>query len=442
MKKPLLIILFILLAMIGYAIADSIPDDTAVTGEQTDSGYQSDVLLLDITGDIGTVTADRVIGAVNQAEDESADLLVIIMDTPGGFVSATWDITRAIMNSRVPVAVYISPVGARAGSAGVFITYSAHIAAMAPSTNIGAAHVVSPETSDSVMMEKTQNDAVASIKAMAERHGRNAEWAEKAVRESVSITNKEALEIGVVDIVADNLDDLLATIDGREVVMAHGTQKIHSADPVTKTISRTFIQTILEMLSSPNLVFLLFSLGSLGIAMEIYNPGSVFPGVVGGICLILAFYGTRMLPINYAGVLFILFSIILFILEIKVVSHGILTIGGVIALIIGGMMLIDTSDPELKVSKTVIFSTALVVGAFVAFAFYYVYKARISRPSTGSEGLIGKTGVVKTKIEKHGYVYLNGELWEATSDELIEEGEEVEVLEVHDLKMKVKRKLQ
>ena len=395
-----------------------------------------------IDGAIGTVTADRIIEAVETAEENRADLLLITMDTPGGFNDSFWAITKAIMNSGVPVAVYIYPVGAKAASAGVYITYSAHIAAMAPSTNIGAAHVVSGtgQPIDSVLMDKIMNDAVASLRAMAERYGRNAEWAEEAARKSVSITATEALEKNVINFIADDVDDLLEQVDGFEANTALGKKIVHTKNARTVPIEKTFIQSLLEIISSPNVAFILFSLGGLGLVLELYNPGAILPGVVGGICLILAFYSFRTLPINYAGLLLIIFAIILFILEVKIVSHGLLSIGGVISIIIGGMMLIDTTDPSLKISKTVIIAVALVLVGFIVLAGTLAYRARVSKPTTGREGLVGETGTVKEKIDKTGYVYVAGELWQAVADEVIEEGAEVTVTEIDSMKIKVKRK--
>jgi len=437
--RYMLFITLLLLFQPVWPQSDSLPADSTAAGE-TDSGANL-VLLLDIEGAIGTVAADRVIDAVDQAEYEGADLLLIRMDTPGGFTASMWPITKALMNSTVPVAVYIAPAGAKAASAGMYITYAAHIAAMAPGCNIGAAHVVSGsgEQIDSVLSEKIMNDAVASLKAMAERNGRNAEWAEDAARKSVSITSTEALGKNVINVIADNVDDLLAKINGMEINTVYGKKIVHTGNPVVEPIKKTLIQTLLDIISSPNIVFILFSLGGLGITLELYNPGSILPGVVGGICLILAFYGMRTLPINYAGVFLIVFAIILFLLEIKIVSHGLLTIGGVVSLIMGGMMLINTSDPDLKISRTIIFSVAIVVGGFAALAFMLAYKARISKPTTGAEGLVGETGTVKSKIEGTGYVYVAGELWEASAEEIFEVGDKVVVLEAHNLRIKVGR---
>jgi membrane-bound serine protease (ClpP class) len=441
--KILIFLAFLLIASSCVLAVDSGDVDTARDVIDTlEAPEQELILIMNIDGAIGTVTADRVIDAVHQAEEEMASLLLITMDTPGGFAVSIWPITKAIMSSKVPVAIFIYPPGAKSASAGVYITYAAHIAAMAPSTNIGAAHVVSPGGEiDSVMSEKIMNDAVASLRAMAERNGRNADWAEKAARESVSITSTEALEKNVINFIAEDIDQLLEKISGTEVNTVHGKKVIQLKNPIKKEIKISFVQSFLEIISSPDIVFILFSLGGLGIVLELYNPGAVLPGVVGGICLILAFYGMRTLPINYAGVLLLAFAIILFLLEIKIVSHGLLTVGGVVSLIIGGMMLVDTADPDLKISKTIIVAVAVVLGGFVILAFTLAFKARMSRPTTGREGLVGETGTVKQKIDKTGYVYLAGELWEASADEVIEEGEEVVVLEVDSLRIKVKRKL-
>jgi len=431
-------LIFILTALISLCLA--MPEDS--TKDTTSARPSSLVYTLNVEGAIGTVTTDRIIDAIKKSENDHADLLVIIMDTPGGFTDAMWPITKAIMNSLVPVVVYIYPPGAKAASAGVYITYSAQIAAMAPSTNIGAAHVVSGtgQSIDSVMSDKIMNDAVASLKAMAERNGRNAEWAEEAARKSVSITSTEALEKHVINFIADNVDDLLQKVNGMEVNMTLGKKKIELYHPITKPIKKTFIQSLLEIISSPNVAFILFSLGGLGLVLELYNPGAILPGVVGGICIVLAFYSFRTLPINYAGLLLIIFAILLFILEIKIVSHGLLTIGGVVSLIMGGMMLINTADPSMRVSRSIIIIVALFIGGLVILAFTLAYRARIAKPTTGIEGLVGQMGVVKSKIDKTGYVYVAGELWESTADEVIDDGVEVIVTEVKDLKIKVKRR--
>ena len=294
------------------------------------------VLRMYIEGAIGAVTDDRIADAIEQAEEDGAELLIIYLDTPGGFTKPTWAITKRILNSPVPVCIYIAPSGARAGSAGVYMTYAAHFAAMAYSTNIGAAHPVSGDGQkiDSVMNEKITNDAAAQIKAFADKRHRNAKWAEQAVRQSVSITDKEALDSNVIDIRAEDYDDLLKQLNGRKTEVPAGEKILNLLGARTKDVKHTFVQKLLEIITSPDVAFILFSIGGLGIVLELYNPGAILPGVVGAICLILAFYSFQTLPINYAGVLLIILAIILFIAEVKVVSHGLLTVGGVVALIL------------------------------------------------------------------------------------------------------------
>lgn len=395
------------------------------------------ILRMYIDGAIGAITDDRIEDALEKAEDQGAVLLIIYMDTPGGFTKPTWAITKRILNSPVPVCVYIAPSGARAGSAGVYITYAAHFAAMAYSTNIGAAHPVGAEGQkiDSVMNEKITNDAVAQIKAFADRRKRNVNWAERAVRQSVSITDKEALDSNVIDIRAENYDDLLKQLEGRKTEVPLGEKVMHLAGARTVDVKHTFIQKMLEIITSPDVAFILFSIGGLGIVLELYNPGSILPGVVGAISLILAFYAFQTLPINYAGVMLILLAIILFIAEIKVVSHGILTVGGVIALILGGMMLVNTSDPNLQVSRSLLVTIAILVGAVLIFVLWLVMKVRRSAPFIGEKALIGKKGV----IQREGYVFVNGALWKATSDEMIEIGSNVEIIDVDNMTLKVRK---
>ncbi len=442
MSKTLsLTITFLSMSLFALAQAQSPPaaDSSVKTSPTPEVNL---VYIMSIDGPIVSATTDRVIDAVAKSEKDHADLLVITMDTPGGLTDAMWPITKSIMNSTVPVAVYIYPMGAKDASAGVYITYAAHIAAMAPGTNIGAAHVVSGtgQPIDSVLSSKIMNDAVAALRAMAERNGRNAQWAEDAARQSVSITSTEALDKHVINFIATDVDDLLKKVNGVEVNTVLGKKTILLPNPVKRPLKETFIQSLLEIIANPNVAFILFSLGGLGLVLELYNPGSILPGVVGGICIILAFYSFRTLPINYAGVLLIIFAILLFILEIKIVSHGLLTVGGVISLIFGGLMLVNTSDPSLRISKAVIFGVALTIGGFVALAFTFALKARLAKPTTGVEGLVGQVGVVKSKIDKIGYVYVAGELWEAGADEVIDVDTPVVVLEVKDLKIKVGRK--
>jgi len=443
MRKYLILIMTgcLLLAVAIIAQEAMPPEDSAtvVEVEETTEEYApvSLVFTMVLDGAIGVVTDQRIAEAIELAEDDDAELLVIMLDTPGGYTEATWSICKNILNSHVPVCMYIAPSGARAGSAGVYMTYASHIAAMAPSTNIGAAHPVGGggQQLDSVMGEKITNDAVAKIKAAAEKRGRNVEWAEKAVRESVSITNNEALEINVIDLVAKDLDDLFAQLDGREVELPEETRALALGNVKIEDIKTTFILRFLTVITDPNVVFILFSLGGLGIMLELYNPGSILPGVVGAICLIMAFYASSVLPINYAGVALILLSIILFIAEVKIPSAGMLTVGGVISLFLGGLMLIDTVDPTLQISKSLLVTVVIIVGVIAGLVGWLVVKAAKRQPFTGNEGLIGKIA----EVRKQGFVYVDGALWQMACNEEVEPGTRVEVIGVDKLILKVRK---
>ena len=344
------------------------------------------------------------------------------------------------MNSYVPVVVYIYPQGARAGSAGVFITFSAHIAAMAPATNIGAASVVSMGGEmDSTMYKKVTNDAVANLQAIANKRGRNKEWVERAIREAISISDYEAVDSNVVDLVAENIDDLLEKIDGREIETAGGVKTLHTKNAHKESIAKTFSEKILEIISNPNIAFLLFSLGGLGLVLELYNPGAILPGVVGGICIILAFFSFQTLPINYAGLLLILFSIILFLLEIKVPSYGILTIGGVVSLALGGVMLVDSPDPYLKVSWYAISAVIIVFVGFFGIAVRYIIKTHRKQVTTGIEGLVGQIGRVTQDLDPQGMVLVAGELWKAHADETLLKDSRVKVVQTENMALKVEK---
>ncbi|MEW6413385.1 MAG: nodulation protein NfeD [Candidatus Zixiibacteriota bacterium] len=435
--------------IISFTIKSVLASDTARAILQEDSsaaksepavlppGEPSLVYTIVIEGAIGTVTDDRIEGAIEIAEEDKAELLVIYLDTPGGFSKPTWSISKNILNSYVPVCMYIAPSGARAGSAGVYMTYAAHFAAMAPSTNIGAAHPVSGDGQeiDSVMNEKITNDAVAQIRAAAEKRGRNAEWAENAVRQSVSVTDNEALQLNVIDFRADNLDDLLKQIDGKVTDIPSGKKTMSLGNFEVREIKSTFVHRVLEVITSPDVAFILMSIGGLGIILELYNPGSILPGVVGAICLILAFYAFQTLPINYAGLALIVLSAILFIAEIKVVSHGLLTLGGIVSFFFGGLMLIDTVDPNLQISKSVLITVVVCVGVIVAVVSWLVIKAAKHRPFTGDEGMIGKLAEVRTE----DMVYVDGALWRAVCDQALVKGDKVEIVSIEGLKLKVKK---
>ncbi len=436
------IISFAIRTALASDSAGVVPDDTFGTAASADSVLPDDeplalVYTMVIDGAIGAVTDERVEEAIELVEDNNAEILVILLDTPGGFSKPTWSICKNMLNSYVPVCLYIAPSGARAGSAGVYMTYAAHFAAMAPSTNIGAAHPVagSGQEIDSVMNEKVTNDAVAQIRAAAEKRGRNADWGEKAVRESVSITDNEALKLNVIDLRAENLDDLLKKLDGRETDIPSGKKVMALKNYTVKEIKTTFVQRFLTVITSPDVAFILMSIGGLGIILELYNPGAILPGVVGVISLILAFYAFQTLPINYAGLALIILSAVLFIAEIKVVSHGLLTIGGVISFFLGGLMLIDTVDPDLQISKSVLITVVVCCGLIVALVSWLVIKAARHQVTTGDQGMIGKIAEVRAP----DMVYVDGALWKVVCDEELTKGDKVEIIGVDKLTLKVKK---
>lgn len=386
------------------------------------------VHMITIDGVINPVSTEFIIESIDLAEEDGAELLIIQMDTPGGLMKSMHDIVKKILAAEVPVAVYVSPSGSRAGSAGVFITISAHIAAMAPGTNIGSAHPVtvtgSQDTSE-VMMEKVINDAVASIRSIAEKRGRNAEWAEKAIRESANITEKEALRENVIDMIVPTVDSLLTAVNGREVEVLSGKRVLDTQNPVLRSFSMNWRQKLLDILSDPNILYVLFLLGLSGLALELYNPGSILPGVVGGICMILFLYSVQTIPINYAGALLIIFAAVLFLLEIKIPSYGILSIGGVISLVLGSIMLVDSPLPFLQISWK------LILGATVAFSLFFLFAVGAAvrtfrkRPTTGKEGLVGETGFVLEDFKQEGMIEVHGEIWQARSEHKLKKGQKV-----------------
>ncbi len=399
-----------------------------------------------INGVINPIAKEYIENAIIEAEKANAQLLIIELDTPGGLMESMHNIMKDIQNATVPVAVYVSPSGSRAGSAGVYITYAAHIAAMAPSTNIGSAHPVfgggenkMDSTTTDIMMDKVTNDAVAKIKAAAERHGRNAEWAEKAVRESANITEQEALKMNVIDYIVPSADSLLAVLDGKTIKLDNGTEKIlHTKNATIITTEMTWRQKLFDTILNPQVAAVLMMIGMAGIMLELYNPGTIVPGVAGSISLILAWYALDVLPINYAGLFLIAVAMIMFLLEIKVPSYGILTIGGVLSLSIGLVMLVDSPIPELQISWQVITSIVVLTTLFFVFALGFALKAQQAKPTTGREGLIGEKGVVTKKLNPEGSVRVHGEIWTARADETVKKGSPVEVVEYNGENLTIK----
>jgi len=402
------------------------------------------VLLIRVDGTINPASAEYIVNSISNAEAEHASALVIEMDTPGGLLESTRKIVQGILGSSVPVVVYIAPSGARAGSAGVFITLSANIAAMAPSTNIGAAHPVGggAEDTSSVMSKKVTNDAAAFVRAIAQKRHRNVTWAEDAVRRSISNSESEALKQKVIDLISPNLDSLLKQIDGRTVETSNGSVVLKTAGAQVEFIPMNWREKFLGTISDPNITYILMMIGIFGIMFELFNPGSILPGVVGAISLILAFYSFKTLPINYSGLALILLAIILFIAEIKIMSHGLLAIGGVISLFLGSVMLISSPFELVSISLSLIITTVVVAAIFFMGIIGLGLKAQRRKSATGFEAMVGEEGSVVSEInpDANGQVSVHGEIWKASAGEKIKVGEKVEVESISNWILRVKQK--
>jgi membrane-bound serine protease (ClpP class) len=400
------------------------------------------VVSIHVDATINPAVAAFIHSAIEKARKEKAQCLVIHLNTPGGLLKSTRNIVGDIMDSQVPVVVYVSPPGAQAASAGVFITMSAHIAAMTQGSNIGAAHPVSMQgTMDSTMSEKVANDAVAFIRTIAEKRNRNADWAENAVRNSVSVTATVALQQKIIDLIANDDQELFQQLDGRNVQISSGTVKLHTKSAKVIEYEMSFIEKLLNILSDPNIAYILLMLGFYGLMFELYNPGSILPGIVGVICLVLAFYSMNTLPINYAGLALILFALLLFILEIKIVSHGVLAIGGIVSLLLGSMMLIRRGAGSVgSISWAVIIATTAVTALFFLFVIGMGLKAQRLKPFTGGEAMIGEAGEAKGELNPLGMVFVHGELWQAESvSGVISMGEKIRVKSMKGFKLFVEK---
>jgi membrane-bound serine protease (ClpP class) len=406
----------------------------------TANTFAEKITVIEVNKVINPVVAEFITQSIDKSIEDEDTCLIIRLDTPGGLDSSMRDIAKKILNSPVPIVVYVSPSGARAASAGVIITMSANIAAMAPGTNIGAAHPVAlGQKMDKTMSEKVENDAAAYIESIAQKRGRNDKWAVKAVRESASITEKEALEKKVIDIVAQNIDDLFKKIDGWEVKTPQGKKTIFTKNAEITYKEMAARQKILYAMSRPEIALYLLMIGLAGLYFELSHPGVIFPGVIGAICLILAFYSLQTLPTNYAGILLILLSLVLFIAEIKVISYGLLSIGGVVSLVLGSLLLFDSPIPYLRPSLYNIGYTVFLTSAFFLIIVALAVRAYRSRPATGKEGLIGLEGEAVSRISPYGKIFAHGEYWNAYSEAPIEKGEMVKIIEVRDLKVKVEK---
>jgi len=396
-----------------------------------------EVRIIELEGPINPGAAAFLTRGLEDAEKQGVELIIIRLDTPGGLVPSMRTMVKGIMNSSIPVVVYVAPKGAGAASAGVMITVSAHVAAMAPGTNIGAAHPVGAggKDIDKDMSEKVVNDMASYGRGIAQDKGKNADWVEKAIRESVSITAEEAVEKKVVDLVAADIDDLLKLLDGREIDLKQGKVTLKTKDLVKSQYEPGFRDAVLRLISDPNIAYILMMIGLAGLYFELSHPGAIFPGVIGAISLILAFYSFQTLPVNYAGLLLIALAVIFFIAEIKVASYGILSLGGIVSLTLGSIMLFE----DVGVSLRLMAPTIVLIGGFFVIVSTLAFRAYRTKPQSGVEGLIGEVGVVQKPIDPEGLVFVHGEYWRATSSEKLEPGEMVAVEEVTGLLLKVRK---
>ena len=401
------------------------------------------IVVVKIFGAINPAVAEFVSHEIHQANKEKQALIVLNMDTPGGLDTSMRQIIKKIQSSHVPVASYVSPSGSRAASAGTFITIASHIAAMAPGTNIGAAHPVNMmggnNEQESTMDKKVVNDAAAYIRSLAELRNRNSHWAELAVVKSVSISAEEAKRLNVIDLIAGNVKALTLAIDGREIQTASGPMILktgrleivyHEMSPRLK---------MLDIISNPNVAYVLMMIGVVGLYFEMSNPGLVFPGVIGAVSMVLAFYAMQTLPIDYAGLLLVLLGALFFIAEIGVMSYGLLSIAGVVSIFLGSTMLIDSDDPAMQISQSILYPTLGLTIVFSIGIIVFATQTRNLKKQGGAEGMLGETGIVKENLNPHGRVLVHGELWDAECEGEIMEGEHVIVESVEGLKVRVKK---
>jgi len=408
----------------------------------------SHIDVLQAKGVVNPVLADYIERGIEDAEESNAIAVIIQLDTPGGLDTSMRDIVKNIVNARVPVVVFVSPSGARAASAGVFITVAAHVAVMAPNTAIGAAHPVTigeggEQQVSEDMEEKIVNDAAAYIRSIAEAHERNIEWAEKAVRESVSATEQEALKLNVIDMVAPDLETLVSRLDGKEVTMLGGAViTLDTAEASINSAPMNTIEDFLYAISDPNIAYLLLSLATLGIMVELSNPGLIFPGVIGAIALLMAFFSLGMLPVNYAGILLIVLAFGLFIAEVFTASFGLFTAGGIAALVLGSLILFK-GGPLFQVNPWLIGSIAFIIAGAFTFIISRVIGAHRRQATTGWEELLGKPALVQVPLTPEGMVLFRGEHWKAVSEEGdLNSGDEVIINKVDNLKLYVSKKAQ
>ncbi len=451
--------LLLLTALLGAALLRAAPDETV--------GETGKAHLLEVKGAIGPATADYLKRGIKDAATANAKLVILRIDTPGGLDSSMRDIIRDILASPVPVAAWVAPNGARAASAGTYIMYAAHVAAMAPATNLGSATPVSiggipspptlpkptekpdaakdagqnekeePAKPEGAMERKVINDAVAYIRGLARLRGRNIEWAEQAVRKAANLSAVEALEQGVIDFIAADLPELLGKADGREVSIGTGKLKLATKSLAIIEIEADWRTEFLAVITNPNVAYILMLLGVYGLFFELANPGVVLPGVIGGICLLLALYAFQVLPVNYAGLALILLGIIFMVSEMFLPSFGALGIGGVIAFVAGSIILMDTTVPGFGISLPLIFSVALTTAAFFMVVVGMALKARTRPVVSGAEEMVGSAGESNGAFEIHGSVHVRGEIWQAQTKVALVDGQPVRVIAMDGLVLHV-----
>ena len=407
---------------------------------QVKDGAEPQVHLITIDGSINPAVDDFIRESIGRAKSSGARALIIQLDTPGGLLTSTRTIVKDLLGTPVPVMVYVAPSGAGAGSAGVFITMAANIAAMAPGTNIGAAHPVAAGGQEvkGVMGEKIENFTASFSESIAQQRGRNAEWAIDAVRKSVAITETDALKKNVIDIVARDIDDLLRQAHGRKVDIEGRKQELMVQNARVVRHEMNLKQKVINTIADPNIAYLLMMAGILGLYMEFSHPGTIFPGVAGAICLLLAAAALQLLPINYTGLAFVIFGVALLIGEAFFPSFGILGVGGIISLAIGSLLLFDTPTSDFGVDRSIVFTAVGTLGSFVLAVSYLVFRSHKSKPALGIEGMIGEIGVVREKLAPRGSVFVHGEYWKAEADGEIDAGAKVEVIGVHRMVLRVR----
>ena len=438
------ILMFSLLLIVSLSFASppaaGTPTDKKTPSPLAQPAPSKKVYLITVDAAITPVVAEYINKSIDVASKANAEAVIIQLDTPGGLVDSMREIVKKMMSADVPVVVYVGPSGARAASAGVFITLAANIAAMAPTTHIGAAHPVTMEGKmDKTMEKKVVNDLAAMARSIAEKRRRNAKWAEEAVRKSVSITDTEALKAKVIDFIAPDIPTLLKDINGKTVDLVAGKKTLKTEGAEVEEIKMGFRFKFLNTISNPNIAYILMILGFYGLYFELANPGAIFPGVAGAICLILAFYALQTLPINYAGLMLILLGVGLFIAEAFITSHGILGLGGAIAMAIGSVMLIESTSPYLRISWSVIAPVVALSALLFIITVSLAVRVHREKVDTGKEGMIGLFGEAKTDIGASGQVFVRGEYWTARSDEPIAKGERVKIEAVEGLTLKVKK---